>query len=59
MMVVNQLMMCLQDREEVHYVWLPITLACIFAYFIASCFLRVYEVRIQGLRDGGRRGGGV
>ncbi|KAK7100735.1 choline transporter-like protein 1 [Littorina saxatilis] len=38
-----------RDKADVNYVWLPITLACVFAYFIASCFLGVYEMTIDAI----------
>ncbi|XP_025109658.1 choline transporter-like protein 1 isoform X2 [Pomacea canaliculata] len=38
-----------RGRDEVHYVWLPITLASIVAYIIASCFLGVYEMIIDAV----------
>ena len=30
---------------KVNHVWAPITLAAIFAYLTANCFIGVYEVR--------------
>lgn len=38
-----------RGKPEVHYTWLPITLSCLFAYFIASCFLGVYEMTIDAI----------
>ncbi|XP_071117793.1 choline transporter-like protein 1 [Haliotis cracherodii] len=38
-----------RDRTDVHYTWVPITVACIFAYFISSCFLAVYEMTIDAI----------
>ncbi|WAR22682.1 CTL1-like protein [Mya arenaria] len=34
-------------RKNVSFVWLPVTLTAIFAYFIASCFMSVYEVTLK------------
>ncbi|XP_052774226.1 choline transporter-like protein 1 [Mya arenaria] len=34
-------------RKNVSFVWLPVTLTAIFAYFIASCFMSVYEMAID------------
>ena len=33
-----------QEDGKVNHVWAPITLAAIFAYLTASCFIGVYEV---------------
>ena len=33
-----------QTRPEVQYSWLPILVAAIIGYFIAHCFISVYEV---------------
>ncbi|XP_076462670.1 choline transporter-like protein 1 [Babylonia areolata] len=38
-----------RDKEEVNYVWLPITLSCLFSYFIASCLIGVYEMAIDAI----------
>lgn len=38
-----------RDKPEIHYVWLPITIACIAVYFIVSCFLGVYEMTIDAI----------
>lgn len=34
----------LRQKEGVHHMWVPLTLAAIFAYLIAHCFITVYEV---------------
>lgn len=34
----------LQGKEGIHYMWIPIVLAAIFAYLIAHSFLTIYEV---------------
>ncbi|XP_064606234.1 choline transporter-like protein 1 [Liolophura sinensis] len=36
-----------KSRTDINYIWLPITMSCIFAYFIAGCFLDVYEMAID------------
>lgn len=33
-----------QNKEGLQHMWVPLTLAGLFAYFIAHCFLTVYEV---------------
>ena len=33
-----------EEDGKVNHVWAPITLAAIFAYLTASCFIGVYEV---------------
>lgn len=36
----------LRPKENViHHMWVPLTMAAIFAYLIAHCFITVYEVR--------------
>ena len=34
-----------QSRSDLHFFAIPILLVCVFAYFVAHCFLSVYEVR--------------
>ncbi|XP_052274056.1 choline transporter-like protein 1 [Dreissena polymorpha] len=34
-------------RKNINFVWLPVLLTAIFAYFIASCFMSVYEMTID------------
>lgn len=34
----------IQKKEAVHYAWIPLALAGIFAYLISHCFITVYEV---------------
>ncbi|ESP02472.1 hypothetical protein LOTGIDRAFT_237969 [Lottia gigantea] len=36
-------------NKELNYLWLPITLACIISYIIASSFLSLYEMAIDAL----------
>lgn len=31
-------------RKEVHLVWLPVTITSIAAFYIAGCFMSVFEV---------------
>ncbi|KAL8610617.1 hypothetical protein ACOMHN_006336 [Nucella lapillus] len=38
-----------REKAEVNYVWVPITLACLFTYFIASCLIGVYEMVIDAI----------
>ncbi|GFN97324.1 choline transporter-like protein 1 [Plakobranchus ocellatus] len=35
--------------KELHYIWLPILLACIAAYFVAGCFFGLYELIIDAI----------
>ncbi|XP_019878880.1 choline transporter-like protein 1 [Aethina tumida] len=37
----------IQDKDGVHHMWVPITLAGLFAYFVAHCFMTVYEMSID------------
>ncbi|KAJ8976875.1 hypothetical protein NQ317_001199 [Molorchus minor] len=37
----------LQDKPGVHHIWVPVTIAALFAYFVAHCFLTVYEMTID------------
>lgn len=39
-----------QSKEELNYYAIPVLLVCIFAYFIAHCFLSTYEVRKKFLK---------
>ncbi len=41
------LIILLQDKPGVVYVWAPILIAAIFAYLIAHCFISVYEVILK------------
>lgn len=34
----------LRPKETVHHMWVPLTLAGLFAYLISHCFITVYEV---------------
>ncbi|XP_060598053.1 choline transporter-like protein 1 [Ruditapes philippinarum] len=34
-------------QKDIHFVWLPVALVAIFAYFIAGCFMSVYEMTID------------
>lgn len=34
----------LRAKEGLHHIWVPLSLASIFAYIIASVFIAVYEV---------------
>lgn len=36
-------------KDFIHHMWVPLTMAGIFAYLIAHCFITVYEVRLFGL----------
>ncbi|XP_005105171.2 choline transporter-like protein 1 [Aplysia californica] len=38
-----------RDRADIHYTWLPITMACIVAYFIAGCFFGLFELIIDAV----------
>lgn len=37
----------IQKKEAVHYAWIPLALAGIFAYLISHCFITVYEMVID------------
>ncbi|XP_065351006.1 choline transporter-like protein 1 [Cloeon dipterum] len=37
----------IQNKEGVQHVWVPITLASIFAYFVAHSFMTIYEMTID------------
>lgn len=36
----------LRAKEGLHYIWVPLTLASVFAYLISHCFITVYEVNM-------------
>ncbi|XP_041356726.1 choline transporter-like protein 1 [Gigantopelta aegis] len=38
-----------KSRSDLHYFAIPVLLVCVFAYFIAHCFLSVYEMVIDAL----------
>ncbi|XP_045462805.1 choline transporter-like protein 1 [Harmonia axyridis] len=40
-------MKMLENKEGLQHMWVPLTLAGLFAYFIAHCFLTVYEMIID------------
>ncbi|KAL4235876.1 hypothetical protein ACF0H5_004265 [Mactra antiquata] len=44
MVIGNELM---QNHSDVNFVWVPISVACAFAFAIAHCFLLVYEITID------------
>ena len=33
-----------QKKEGLHYPWIPIALAGVFAFLVAHCFISIYEV---------------
>lgn len=35
----------MRSKTDIHHLWVPLTLAGIFAYLISHCFITVYEVR--------------
>ncbi|CAH1119851.1 unnamed protein product [Phaedon cochleariae] len=37
----------LQFKDEIHHMWVPVTLSGLFAYFIAHCFISTYEMTID------------
>lgn len=37
----------LQTKQQIHHMWVPLSMAGIFAYLIAHCFITVYEVTID------------
>ena len=37
----------IQTKEGVQHMWVPITLATLFAYLVAHCFMTIYEVRLS------------
>ncbi|RZC39006.1 choline transporter-like protein 1, partial [Asbolus verrucosus] len=37
----------LQHKEGLQHIWVPLTLAGLFAYFVAHCFMTVYEMAID------------
>ncbi|XP_044269021.1 choline transporter-like protein 1 isoform X2 [Tribolium madens] len=37
----------LQHKEGLQHMWVPLTLAGLFAYFVAHCFMTVYEMAID------------
>lgn len=39
----------MKTREDVTYAWVPILIAAVFSYFIAHCFISVYEMTIDTL----------
>ena len=44
-MIIYFVLFCFQSRSDLHFFAIPILLVCVFAYFVAHCFLSVYEVR--------------
>ncbi|CAH1775579.1 unnamed protein product, partial [Owenia fusiformis] len=42
-------MIWFKTREDLNYYAIPVLLVCVFAYFIAHCFLSVYEMVIDSL----------
>lgn len=36
----------LRAKDGLHHIWVPLTLAGIFAFLISHCFITVYEVNI-------------
>ncbi|XP_037801220.1 choline transporter-like protein 1 [Penaeus monodon] len=38
-----------QTRKDVTYAWVPVLIAAVFSYFIAHCFISVYEMTIDTL----------
>ncbi len=40
-----------QGKDELHYYAVPVVLVCLFAFFIAHCFLTIYEVWFAMLRS--------
>ncbi|VDH96287.1 Hypothetical predicted protein, partial [Mytilus galloprovincialis] len=36
-------------KSELHFYAVPVLLVCVFAYFVAHCFLSVYEMVIDAL----------
>lgn len=38
-----------KDKEDLNYIWVPITIAVVFALLISHCFLSVYEMAIDTL----------
>ncbi|XP_076335074.1 choline transporter-like protein 1 [Tachypleus tridentatus] len=39
----------IKDKEGVNYKWIPVTIACIFAFLVSHCFLGVYEMAVDTL----------
>ncbi|XP_054706753.1 choline transporter-like protein 1 [Uloborus diversus] len=39
----------LKNIEGLHYIWVPVTISCIFAFLCCHCFLSVYEMAIDTL----------
>ncbi|XP_076462742.1 choline transporter-like protein 1 [Babylonia areolata] len=39
----------LKSRSDLHFFAIPILLVCVFAYFVAHCFLSVYEMVMDAL----------
>jgi solute carrier family 44 (choline transporter-like protein), member 1 len=37
----------IQNKQGVQHVWVPITLASLFAYLVAHSFMTIYEVKIK------------
>ncbi|XP_021343582.1 choline transporter-like protein 1 isoform X1 [Mizuhopecten yessoensis] len=37
----------LKNREDINYIWAPLSVACAFAFAISHCFLLVYEMTID------------
>lgn len=41
----------LRPKDDIHHMWVPLTLAGIFAFLISHCFITVYEVQMQQLQS--------
>ncbi|OWF34929.1 Choline transporter-like protein 1 [Mizuhopecten yessoensis] len=39
----------LKDKEGLHYYPVPVLLTCVFAFFVAHCFLSIYEMVIDAI----------
>ncbi|XP_022244407.1 choline transporter-like protein 1 [Limulus polyphemus] len=39
----------IKDKPGVNYTWVPVTVACIFAFLVSHCFLGIYEMAIDTL----------
>ncbi|KAL3869721.1 hypothetical protein ACJMK2_042370 [Sinanodonta woodiana] len=37
----------LKNRDDINYIWAPISIACAFAFAISHCFMVVYEIAID------------
>ncbi|XP_045159516.2 choline transporter-like protein 1 isoform X2 [Mercenaria mercenaria] len=36
-----------KGRDDINYMWVPISVACAFAFAVAHCFLLIYEITID------------